>query len=224
MGMLLPVSASFRKYHKLHHTTMSVYGIDTDLPTPVEQSIFKGTILKAVWLALHSLWYAFRPMIVRPGPPQVWEILAWVCTISSIALMRVIAGHWLGHAFVALSVFFGTGLHPTAAHFIVEHFVFPDNPLSVQDTNSYYGFWNLFLFNSGYHTEHHDFPEVPCNKLHELYEIAYKNDPSVSVVPSFVEAQFNFITDDSVTLKSKILRDRKGNITQAARDDFYKAQ
>lgn len=49
---------------------------------------------------------------------------------------------WRSLAYLLLGTMLAMGLHPSAGHFVAEHYVF--NP--GQETYSYHGFWNLVLY------------------------------------------------------------------------------
>lgn len=216
LGMLLPVSAPFRKYHMMHHASTGYKEDDVDIATDLEEKIFRGALGKALWLMLQPAFYSLRPMFVKPMPPTAAELIGHACCISAHVALYLFFGDFRFQAWIIASDLLGTGLHPTAGHFIAEHYTFADTIRPEQDTNSYYGFWNFFIFNAGYHTEHHDFPMVAWNNLKPLYQMAYKDDPSVSVVPSYLHAQWQFIFDPNFTLKSKVLRDKDGRVVRSA--------
>jgi sphingolipid delta-4 desaturase len=204
VGMMLPVSASFRRYHLEHHAYMADQVIDADLPSEWECKTFVGPLGKLLWLILMPVFYGLRPMVVRPLPPTIWEGLGWLNIISAHVVAYTQLG-WEVNAFIILSSLSGVSLHPISGHFIAEHYVFPGKPVE-NETHSYYGFWNYFTFNVGYHTEHHDFPKVSYHKLHKLYEMAYKNDATVSVLESWTGCQWDFVFNDSCSLRERVVR------------------
>jgi sphingolipid delta-4 desaturase len=72
------------------------------------------------------------------------------------------------------ALFFGSGLHVSAIHFVAEHYMltpetsYMNNSDLVEYTFSYYGPINKVLYNGGYHVEHHDFPRVSWKLLPRL--------------------------------------------------------
>ncbi|MEY3081880.1 MAG: hypothetical protein RJA94_1865 [Pseudomonadota bacterium] len=74
---------------------------------------------------------------------------------------------WLYHNW-SLSLFLGKMGVSNLGQSLSEH----EGMDEVEPTYSDYRFQNLFLFNTGYHHEHHTFPNVPWNRLPKLKEIA----------------------------------------------------
>lgn len=163
----LPVSATFRHYHLLHHNHQGEDGIDTDLPTRVEGRLLRTRLRKALWMSLQALFYASRPLIVLPKKPNRWEIANFIVQFAFDALIL----HFWGMKallYLPIGTILVSGLHPVAGHYLSEHYVFRPG----QETYSYYGPLNRLTFNVGYHNEHHDFPYVPGSRLPQLRQLA----------------------------------------------------
>jgi len=205
----VPSSATFRKYHLEHHRYQGVHGVDVDVPTALEGWFFCTKLRKLFFVTFQIFFYALRPGIVRPKAPGFWELMNWFCQISFDLLVLYVGGtKRLGY--FLLSSLLGTGLHPVAGHFIAEHFVFVPGT----ETYSYYGFWNLFAFNVGYHNEHHDFPFVPGTRLPQVRAIAKEYYDNIPQCESWICVLWNFIMDDNITGFSRVKRlDRSSNAT-----------
>ncbi|KAI9137787.1 fatty acid desaturase-domain-containing protein [Paraphysoderma sedebokerense] len=170
IGIPFPIAASFRRYHLEHHTFQGVNEIDPDLPMSWEWKVVKGSrLLKAMWLFCYPLLYVVRGL-AQTKKPQKWEVINWIWTIFTDYLIYQYCGA-RGLFYVVLSLWFGYGIHPAAAHFIQEHYTFVDG----QETYSYYGSLNVPFMNIGYHNEHHDFTKVsfpPSETSNRQFDIA----------------------------------------------------
>ncbi len=118
---------------------------------------------------------------------------------------------WTAWLYLVESSFFAGSLHPCAAHFIAEHYLFGGIQ---QETWSYYGPLNILCYNVGYHNEHHDFPSVPWTRLPALRKLApefYDCLPSHSSWP-LVTLQFILGTDSGLFARIK-RKTAKGDAT-----------
>ena len=119
--------------------------------------------------------------------------------------------------YLIMSSFLAGSLHPCAAHFIAEHYVFekqppatknPSSMIPVPETFSYYGPLNILMYNVGLHNEHHDFPAIPWTRLPVLNEMAKGFYAELPHHKSWTYVIWQFIWDREVGLgvESKGLR------------------
>jgi len=202
----MPSAITFQRYHMEHHQFQGVDTIDTDVPTLWEVEFFNNAGKKILWLLCQPFFYAFRPLIVKPKNPTQWEAINWVIVMS----VNVTLYHFMGVkslVYLIAGTFLGLGLHPTAGHFVAEHYEF----ITGQETYSYYGPLNRVNFNVGYHYEHHDFPKIPWTRLPKVRKVApefYNNLPSYT---SYISVFWKYITDPAVGPWSRVKRKTKGN-------------
>jgi sphingolipid 4-desaturase/C4-monooxygenase len=197
--MVAPIAESFHRYHLEHHSHLGSAGRDSDLPLPIEQTLIRGPISKTVWLFFYAIVY-FARGVAYARRPTVGEALNVTFMVAvNVALFQVVGPAGLGY--LALSTFFGHGLHPVAAHFIHEHFLFE----GVQETTSYYGPLNLVTFNVGYHVEHHDFMNVPGWRLPKLRALLASSEPASSH-HSWTCVLFEFITRAELGPRARLVR------------------
>jgi len=199
----VPSAVTFQRYHMEHHQFQGVDGIDADIPTTAEVSIFVNAFHKTIWLLLQPAFYALRPLAIKPKDPGMWELANWAVAITFDATIFHFFG---GRALLYLiaGTLLGLGLHPTAGHFIAEHYEY----VKGQETYSYYGPLNFFNFNVGYHNEHHDFPRIPWSRLYRVREIApeFYDMPSYT---SYLAVMWRYIWDPEIGPHSRIKRANK---------------
>jgi len=205
---------TFKPYHMEHHRCQGVDEVDTDIPTWLEAKWITSmamnrvdhTLRKLVFMFCQIFAYALRPCLSKPElvPQDRWIVFNWAAQLTFDGLMIT----WLGPSVILyflLSTFFAGSIHPTAGHFLAEHYVME----GTTETYSYYGPLNYLTYNVGYHNEHHDFPNIAWSNLPKVREIApeYYNDlPQCKSWPGLI---FRYIFDDSLGPFSRVKRHSK---------------
>eukprot|EP00658_Telonema_sp_P-2_P037318 TRINITY_DN26844_c0_g1_i1.p1 TRINITY_DN26844_c0_g1~~TRINITY_DN26844_c0_g1_i1.p1 ORF type:complete len:244 (-),score=77.66 TRINITY_DN26844_c0_g1_i1:103-834(-) len=201
----------FKTYHAEHHRYQGWDGIDTDIPSSIETKLFRTTIGKAFFAFFQIVFYAFRPCVLRQQTLHRMHALNWIVVVGFWAGLVGAGLGWttLGNAWIycVLCTFFAGALHPMSGHFISEHYVF--DPEGIQETYSYYGPLNILGYNVGLHNEHHDFPNVPWTRLHQVANIAPEYYDHLVVTDSWPKTIWNFITDSRVTTFSRVKREKE---------------
>lgn len=123
--------------------------------------------------------------------------------------------------YLLLSSFLAGSLHPTAGHFIAEHYVYetvapaardPANGIPVPETFSYYGPLNLLTYNVGLHNEHHDFPAIPWTRLPVLHDMAREFYADLPQHRSWTYVLWRFVFDDQVGMRCRVKRRQGGRV------------
>ncbi len=197
----LPVAATFRYYHLLHHTHQGHDRIDTDIPTEAEGRVLRGRFAKAVWVIFQGFAYALRPLFVKPKKPDGWEVGNFAIQFAFNALLFYLFG-LKALLYLPISSLIVMGLHPVAGHYISEHYVFSGD----QETYSYYGPLNRVTFNVGYHNEHHDFPYIPGSRLPTLRRLAPEYYDTLEHYHSWSGVIWRYIVDPTVGPFSRVKR------------------
>lgn len=219
----IPYSAGFGPYHLLHHKYLGDNDYDTDLPTKLEAIVLSNVAGKAFFATFQILFYALRPMFVMTMPfTNIHHINIVVQAVADYFLVTY-AG-WRPLQYLLLSGFLAGSWHPIAGHFIAEHYVMdtPQQPIpkhkatpfeaddtSLPETYSYYGPLNIFVYNAGYHNEHHDFPYIPWTRLPELNRIAREFYDPLPSHTSWFKVLFDFVLDSNVTLWNRVKRHKE---------------
>ncbi len=98
-------------------------GWDVDLPTSIEASVIVHTLAKIGWMIVYILVYAIRPLIIRPKPVGLADVINWGLVLSFDGVLLYTLG-FKSLLYLLLGTVFGGGLHPIAGHLIQEHYMF----------------------------------------------------------------------------------------------------
>lgn len=203
--LAVPYAMMFKTYHAEHHKYQGWDGIDTDIAAFDEAVLMNSFFGKLFFLVFQILFYAFRPMFVRPVKIQPLHIANY----AVVGAAQVFFFYHFGYSplmYWLLSAFFACSLHPMAGHFLAEHYVF--NPKTRQETYSYYGPLNLLGWNVGYHNEHHDFPNVPWSRLAALKKLAPEFYDNLDTVDSWPGTLFRFLFDSKMNTFCRVKREK----------------
>lgn len=110
----------------IHHKSLGVDGLDTDLPTRVEAVFLDSILGKAFFCTFQILFYALRPMMVLQ---MTFSRIHALNLVTQLSFDYAIA-HFFGKNalfYFIFSAFLAGSLHPCAGHFIAEH-VRPSSP------------------------------------------------------------------------------------------------
>jgi len=210
-----------------HHKSLGVDGLDTDLPTALEAIFLDSVLGKTFFCTFQIVFYAVRPVLVYKMPftsvhySNIAAQILFDVGFAALAGPRVIA-------YFIISSFLAGSLHPCAAHFIAEHYVFlkpaakgktPPNDTPIPETFSYYGPLNILTYNVGYHNEHHDFPAVPWTRLPKLHAIAKEFYEPLPCHESWPLVLWHFITDTDVGLWCRVRRGQGGRLVGAWKEN-----
>jgi len=204
LPIALPYATAFKGYHLEHHKYQGVEGVDTDLPTKIEAVLLSNVFGKVFFATCQILFYALRPMLVKQQKFTKWHAWNFLFVFSFDAL--VVYNFGMGPIwYLLISDFLAGSLHPCAAHFIAEHYVF----VGEHETYSYYGPLNALTFNVGYHNEHHDFPNVAWSRLPKLKAMCPEFYDNLPYHKSWILVLWKFITDPNISTYSRVKRDKK---------------
>ncbi|KAF0983505.1 hypothetical protein FDP41_010570 [Naegleria fowleri] len=191
LPMGIPSAMTFKRYHSDHHWYLGVPLYDVDITTRLEGKYVRSKFLKLIHMIFIGLVYGVKPLLVAPRSPNTWELLNMAVSFSFDGLLVYFWGY-RALIFCVLSSLLGLGLHPLSGHFLSEHWLTEPG----QETYSYYGPANWFMFNVGYHNEHHDFPRIPCSKLPLLRKIAPEFYDTLGYYESWSAVVYNYIMTD----------------------------
>lgn len=205
-----PTAMGFRCYHIKHHSHLSAYDYDADIPSTWEvEWVGNNTWRKALWLFGFPAVQLARLSRLKGTVPIMgkWTYIN-IAVILAFDLFMLWAFGPNALLYLFLSFWFSVGgLHPLSARWLQEHFAFaPD-----QGTFDYYGPLNTFALNIGYHNEHHDFHEIPWSRLPQLKAMAPEFYDTLRCHRSWTALLVTFIFDPTYSLGT-----RSENVTQAA--------
>lgn len=196
-----PTAMGFRCYHIKHHSHLSAYDYDADVPGEWEARLV-GNIWwrKALWLFFFPVVQLSRLSRLKGTVPFLsrWTVFNFIAIlVYDVAVWYFLGANALLYLFA--SFWFSVGLHPVGARWIQEHYAAWPN----QGTFDYYGPLNTVALNIGYHNEHHDFPEIPWTHLPKLKAMAPEFYEPLHAHRSWTKLFFAFIFDPKFSLHTR---------------------
>lgn len=175
MVMCIPISEIFKQHHGTHHMKLGTEHSDVDIPTQFEiDFVGNSSVKKFLWLFFNMFFLPIRSFKKLDTSVNSFLILNWVVCIG----FGILAFFYSLPSFCFLlgSALLSQGFHPANARMLQRHLYNGDetvkrNPMEPY-TYSYYGSFNAYFLNVGYHVEHHDFHQIPWTRLPELTKIA----------------------------------------------------
>lgn len=204
LPLVFPGAMAFRHFHKLHHVEMGDYEKDADLSSEFEgRLVGRNPLFKIIWLFFFGISQALRPMRMKHESllGNKWILLNLMTQIIFVSCWWKLFG-MTPIIYLLFSTIFCLGLHPLGGRWIAEHYT----KNVEQETFSYYGPVNKVMFNIGYHYEHHDFMQVPWNKLPKLSQIAPEYYSELQSHQSYSKVLLRFIRDKEMTPFSRVIR------------------
>jgi sphingolipid delta-4 desaturase len=206
LSLIVPFAERFIVGHIQHHAHIGEYARDLGMPRAREAAWVGGSAArKLLWLWLHPLLFGGRVTWLlrdRPSPPGWFALNIGLQVVTTAAV--VLALGWTSLLYLALSWYFSAGPHPVAIRMVQEHVILRPG----QHTNSYYGPWNLLVFNLGLHNEHHDLPTVAWHRLPALRRMAPEYYEDLASAGSWLGTWSRFIVDPRQSLWDRTLRDQ----------------
>jgi len=185
-----PAALEFRVQHALHHRHLGdVDGRDTQAPTRREAVVVR----QSPWVKLASFTFGrfyFRARAANHVRFDGWMAFNWALCIAYGGVVLYFFGA-KAFMFGMLSGLVGFGPHPLGARRISEHLTARRG----QPTNSYYGVLNRVIFDAGYHVEHHDFPNIPWQRLRKLNRVAREFYDPLYHTRSWTSLLFSYLFD-----------------------------
>jgi sphingolipid delta-4 desaturase len=206
----VPTAMGFRCYHIKHHSHLSAYDYDADVPSQWEvEFVGDSAWRKALWLFFFPAIQIARLDRLKGTVPIMgaWTYIN-IAVIAAFDLFVLWAFGPGALLYLFLSFWFSVGgLHFLSARWLQEHFAFGPE----QGTFDYYGPLNFVALNIGYHNEHHDFHEIPWTRLPELRKMAPDFYDTQAYHMSWIALMITFIFDPRYSLET-----RSHNVTEAA--------
>jgi len=197
-----PTAMGFRCYHIKHHSHLSAYDYDADVPSHWEvELVGNSSWRKALWLFFFPAIQLARLNRLKGAVPimGVWTYVN-IAVIAAFDLLVLYAFGPGALLYFFLSFWFSVGgLHFLSARWLQEHFAFAPG----QGTFDYYGPLNTVALNIGYHNEHHDFHEIPWTRLPQLRAMAPDFYDNQVCHRSWVALMFTFIFDPRYSLQTR---------------------